>query len=77
MRCVYPDCNVVERHPKQRVCWRKWQLCGVHANLLHPDDYDGRYIRNWINREGRFGSRTQQQKYSSRFEDNHFGDKAR
>ena len=56
MRCTYEGCEIYTKSPKQRKCWREWQLCAVHANQLHPEEYDHRYAVGWINKEGRFGS---------------------
>jgi len=37
MECL--DCGLIEKYPRQRKCWRMFQLCGSCAFVKHPEIY--------------------------------------
>ena len=42
-RCL--KCGVVSKSTQQKMCWKKWQLCGHCAAEEHPEAYSIMHVK--------------------------------
>ena len=51
LRCKnYTRCRNITASPQNKLCWRKWQLCGDCAVKEHPEAYSEMYTKKVLSK---------------------------